>query len=227
MENVTWGAPRIEDELALLGHEVGETTVAKYMVRHRSPGKAQGWSAFLKNHMDVTAACDFFVVPTLTFKLLYGFVVLSHDRRRILHVNVTDSPTAEWTAQHIVEACHGDHGLRYLIRDGDAIYGEAFRRKLKVLELEPMQTAYRSPWQNRYVERVIGTLRCECLNHIVPWNEIYLLEVLREFVAYYNETRTHQSLAGNAPMSRDVEHEGEIVATPVLGGLHHRYSRAA
>jgi len=227
MENVTWGAPRIVDELALLGHEVGETTVAKYMVRHRSPEKAQGWSTFLKNHMDVTAACDFFVVPTLTFTLLYGFVVLSHDRRRILHVNVTDSPTAEWTAQQMVEACPGDHGLRYLIRDGDRIYGEAFTRKLKALELEPMQTAYRSPWQNCYVERLIGSIRRECLNHVIALNEQHLLKVLVEYAAYYNESRTHQSLDGNAPLPRSVEREGEVFAMPVLGGLHHRYSRAA
>ncbi len=226
-ENPTWGAPRITDELALLGYEVGETTVAKYMVRKRSPEKGQSWSTFLKNHMDVTAACDFFVVPTLTFKLLYGFVVLSHDRRRIMHVNVTSGPTAEWTAQQMVEACPGGHGLRYLIRDGDKIYGAAFARKVKALGLEPMRTAHHSPWQNCYVERVIGSIRRECLNHVIALNEEHLLRTLLEYVEYYNESRTHQSLDGNAPTLRSIEHDGEIIATPVLGGLHHRYSRAA
>jgi transposase InsO family protein len=226
-DNPTWGAPRIVDELALLGHEVGETTVAKYMLRHRSPEKGQSWSTFLKNHMDVTAACDFFVVPTLTFKLLYGFVVLSHDRRRILHVNVTSSPTAEWTAQQMVEACRGDDSPQYLIHDGDGIFGEVFFRKLKALGVKPMQTARRSPWQNCYAERVIGSIRRECLNHVIALNEEHLLRTLVEYAEYYNESRTHQSLGGNAPTPRSIQRDGEIVATPVLGGLHHRYSRAA
>ena len=177
--------------------------------------------------MDVTAACDFFVVPTLTFKLLYGFVVLSHDRRRILQVNVTSSPTAEWTAQQMVEACRGDDAPRYLIHDGDGIYGEAFFRKLKALGLEPMQTSRRSPWQNCYVERIIGSIRRECLNHVIAINEEHLLKTLIEYAEYYNESRTHQSLDGNAPDPRAIERDGEIVATPVLGGLHHRYSRVA
>ena len=144
-ENVLWGAKHIRDELALLGHVVSITTVAKYMVRHRRVDAAQSWNVFLRNHMAVTAACDFFVVPTITFKLLYGFVVLSHDRRRILHVNVTAHPTAEWTAQQLSEAFPENTAPRYLLRDRDSIYGWEFKRRVKVLGMEQLVIARRCP----------------------------------------------------------------------------------
>jgi len=226
-ENVLWGAPRIKAELALLGHEVAESTVAKYMARPKKDTSSQTWKTFLANHMDVTAACDFFVVPTLIFNLLYGFVVLSHDRRKILHVNVTANPTAKWTAQQLIEAFPYDSKPKYLLRDNDKIYGWEFQRCVEALGIDEVQSAPRSPWQNSYVERVIGTIRRECLDHIIPVNEQHMLRVLREFVAYYHESRIHQSLDGNAPEPREREIFGEVVATPVLGGLHHSYSRTA
>jgi len=199
-DNATWGAPRIQSELALLGHEIAESTVAKYMVRHpKEP--SQTWRTFLVNHMSVAAACDFFVVPTLTFKPLYYFVVLSHDRRKTVHVNVTRHPTDEWTAQQIVEAFPGDGcEPRYLHRDRDSVYGRMFRKKITAIGIAEVISARKSPWQNPFAERVIG----------------------------YNESRTHLSLEGNSPIPRQVEDgPGEVIAIPHLGGLHHRYSRAA
>jgi transposase InsO family protein len=228
VENVTWGAPRIKDELTLLGHEVAVSTVAKYMVRRRESEPDQTWKTFLRNHMAETAACDFFVVPTVTFQRLYCFVVMSLDRRRILHVNVTRNPTAEWVARQIVEAFPGDGWVpRFLQRDRDGAYGWAFRRKLRVMGIDELVSAPRSPWQNAYVERLIGSIRRECTNLIIPMGETHLLRTARAYVEYYNSDRPHQSLDGNAPTPRAVEDFGEVVATPVLGGLHHRYSRAA
>ena len=178
--NVTWGAPRIVDELAMLGHKVAETTVAKYMVRHRPSNPGQAWTTFLRNHMDVTAACDFFVVPTLTFKLLYVFVVLSHDRRRILHVNVTKSPTSEWTARQFVEA-FPFQVPRFLIHDRDSILtGWEVTRMVGLLGIEDKLTAKASPWQNCHAERVIGTIRRECTHHVIPLGEKHLRETLNE-----------------------------------------------
>ena len=227
-ENVTWGAPRIVDELALLGHRVAESTVAKYMVRHRLPERGQSWRTFLHNHMAQTAACDFFVVATATFQRLFYFVVMSLDRRRILHVNVTKKPTAEWTARQLVEAFPGDGWVpRFLQRDRDGVYGWAFRRKVKAMGIIELISAPRSPWQNAYIERLIESVRRECTDHIIPMGEKHLLRLVHEYVDYYNATRPHQSLGGNAPTPRSVEAVGEVVAAPVLGGLHHRYSWAA
>ena len=226
-ENTLWGAPRIQSELALLGHEVATSTVAKYMVKSRRAGPSQTWRTFLANHMDATAACDFFVVPTWRFKLLYVFVVLSHDRRRILHFNVTSNPTAAWTARQLVEAFPYDSAPLYLLRDRDKIYGHAFQRCVQALGIESVVTAARSPWQNAYVERVIGTLRRECTDHVIPLGERHLRRLLGEYVEYYNDSRAHLSLEGNAPQPRAVESEGEVIAAPVLGGLHHRYARRA
>ena len=226
-ENVLWGVPRMRDELALLGHQVAESTVAKYMVRPRRCDPSQSWKTFLTNHMDVTAACDFFVVPTLTFNLLFGFVVRSHDRRRILHVNVTANPTAKWTARQLIEAFPYDSRPKFLLRDRDGIYGWEFQRCVDALGIDEVVSAARSPWQNPFVERVIGTIRRECLDHIIPLNEEHMRRVLSEFVEYYNESRTHLSLDGNAPVPRANEVNGEVASKPVLGGLHHRYLRAA
>jgi len=226
IENVLWGAPKIASELALLGHKVAASTVAKYMVKSRMPDPSQRWGTFIRNHMNVTAACDFFVVPTATFKLLYVFVVLSHDRRRILHVNVTDHPTAAWTARQILEA-FPDETPRLLLRDRDSIYGWEFKQVVRVLGIRQIRSAPRSPWQNAFAERVIGSIRRECTDHLIPFGTRHLLRTLREYVAYYNESRPHQSLDRNSPVPRQVEGEGEIICTPVLGGLHHRYSRAA
>jgi len=227
-ENVNWGAPRIKSELALLGYEVAESTVAKYMLKHPAPERTQSWMTFLHNHLAETAACDFFVVPTITFQGLYCFVVMSLDRRRILHVNVTKHPTAEWAAQQIVEAFPGDGWMpRFLQRDRDAIFGWAFRRKVKMLGIEELVSAPKSPWQNPFVERVIGTLRRDCTDHIIPLSEKHLLKTVLEYANYYNESRVHMSLEGNSPIARRIEAKGEVVGEPVLGGLHHKYSRAA
>ena len=228
-ENVLWSAGRIADELARLGHSVSEATVEKYRRHPRDPERGQRWTTFLRNHLGVTAACDFFVVPTLTFTLLYGFVVLSHDRRRVLHVGVTAYSTAEWTAQQIREAFPGDgSGPRFLLRDNDAIYGETFEECVRRLGLRQLRTAHKSPWQSPYVERVIGTIRRECLDHILPLGERHLLRTLRIYQDYYNTSRTHQSLDGDAPLSRPVESAPafDLVSEPVLGGLHNRYRRA-
>ena len=228
IDNVRWGAPRIRDELALLDHEVAESTVAKYMVKAKDPKRQQTWRTFLANHMDVSAACGFFTVPTLTFKLLYVFVVLSHDRRRILHVKVTRHPTQEWTAQQLTEAFPGDTMVpRYLHRDRDSIYGDVVRKRIASLGMNEVISAKKSPWQNPFVERVIGSIRRECTDHLVRLNEAHLRKILGEYVEYYNQVRCHQSLEGNAPEPRAVEDgDGSVYAIPHLGGLHYRYARA-
>jgi len=228
--NVGWGAPRIHGELQKLGIEIAESTVSKYMPKRRGPpGSSQRWTTFVRNHLGKTLAIDFAVVPTVTFELLYVFVVLELDRRRVLHVNVTRNPTAQWTAQQMVEACPYEVSARYLIRDNDGIYGEAFQRRVAGLGLEERRTALRSPWQNGYVERWIGGLRRECLDHVIAINERQLLRVVREYVRYFEGDRTHLGLAKDTPLEREAERagDGEVVALPRLGGLHHRYTRAA
>ena len=230
-ENTGWGAPRIQAELKLLGHDVAESTVAKYMPKRRRDGTpSQSWRAFLKNHISKSAACDFFAVPTATFRMLYAFVVLSHDRRKIVHVNVTAAPTAEWTIRQISAAFPGDgKEPKYLLRDRDSIYDERFRRAVKAMGMEEVVSAPRSPWQNPFCERVIGTIRRDCLDHVIVLGERHLLSILQRYVRYYNESRVHSALEGNSPVPRAVEPPeiGRVVAVPVLGGLHHRYRRAA
>ena len=227
-ENPLWGAPRIRAELAVLGHEVAESTVAKYMTKTPDPKRQQTWRTFLRNHLDVSAGCDFLTVPTLTFRLLYVFVVLSHDRRRIEHINVTAHPTAEWTAQQLTEAFPGDARMpRFLHRDRDSIYGELVRQRIASLGMTEVVSAKQAPWQNPYVERVIGSVRRECTDHLVPLNETHLRKTLQEYVEYYNRSRCHQSLEGDAPEPRVVEDgDGSVYAIPHVGGLHHRYARA-
>jgi transposase InsO family protein len=222
------GAPRIHGELLKLGIDIGPTTVASYMPRTRKP-PSQSWRTFLKNHAQEIAAIDFFTVPSATFKILYVFLVLSHDRRRVLHFNVTESPSARWTALQIVQAFPWDTAPRFLLRDRDAIYGEEVQRALRNCGIEDVPTAPRSPWQNAYVERLIGSIRRECLDHVVILNELHLRRVLREYLTYYEEARTHLGLAKDCPVPRAVEpsERGEIVAIPHVGGLHHRYTRRA
>ncbi len=226
--NVTWGAPRIRNELAKLGIEVATSTVAKYMPRRRKP-PSQTWRAFLENHLEGQVAIDFFVVPTATFGVLFGLVVLAHHRRRKTHFNVTAHPTAEWTARQVIEAFPEETAPRFLLRDRDKIYGDRFRRALEVLGIEEVVTAARSPWQNPYAERLIGSLRRECLDHVIVLDEGHLRRILARYFAYYNETRCHLSLAGDAPKLRDVQGPelGNVVEFPEAGGLHHRYERAA
>ena len=183
----------------------------------------------LANHVKDTIALDFFTVPTVTFRILFVLVILSHDRRRIVHVNVTEHPTAAWTAQQLLEACGLDEEPRYLLRDRDAIYGEEFRRRAAALEIKEVMTAARSPWQNPYVERVIGSIRRECLDHIIILGERHLKRVLSSYVTYYHGARTHLSLVKDAPDGREVQtiEKGRVVELNQVGGLHHLYTRAA
>ena len=226
--NVGWGAPRIHGELRKLGIEVSQATVSKYMVRQRKP-PSQTWRTFLDNHADCIAGIDFFTVPSATFRILYVFVVLSHDRRHIVHFNVTAHPTARWTAQQMVEAFPFDSAPHYLLRDRDAIYGEKVRRRIKSLGIEEVVTTPRSPWQNPFCERVIGSIRRDCLNPVIVLNERHLRRMLREYFSYYHTCRTHLSLNKDPPETRPVEppEMGNIVAFPHVGGLHHRYGRLA
>ena len=227
-ENPTWGAPRIHSELCLLGYDVSETTVGKYMIRNRKP-PSPTWQSFLDNHLRDIVAIDFFTVPTATFRILFAFVVLRHDRRVVVRFNVTAHPTAEWAAQQIVEAFPDDTAPRFLIRDRDGIYGGQFKDRVSNMGIKQVVTARRSPWQNPYVERLIGSIRRECLNHVIVLNERHLRRILRSYFEYYHKSRTHLSLDRNAPIQRAVEPRrlGKVIAIPQVGGLHHRYRRAA
>ena len=227
-ENPLWGAPRIHGELLKLGIDIGETSVSKYMVRRRSP-PSQTWRTFLENHVKTTVSIDFFTVPTIRFQVLYVFLVLAHDRRRILHFNVTAHPTAEWTGQQLREAFPFEEVPRYLLRDRDGIFGADFTKEVRNLGIEEVLSAPHSPWQRAYIERVIGSIRRECLDHLIVFNEASLYRHLKSFMAYYHETRTHLSLDKDTPASRSVQAPsiGSIVALPQVGGLHHRYERRA
>jgi transposase InsO family protein len=222
-ENTGWGAPRIHAELLKLGFEVGEATVSRYMPRRRKP-PSQTWRTFLLNHTNNLASIDFFVVPTATFRVLYVFVVLEHARRRIVHFNVTDGPSARWAGQQIVNAFPWDSAPKYLMRDRDKVYGADFVRRVHAMGIEQVLTAPRSPWQNPYCERVIGTIRRECLDHVIVLGEQHLRRILREYVEYYHGSRTHLSLDKDAPDGRDREalDDGKVIAFPKVGGLHHR-----
>jgi transposase InsO family protein len=226
-ENPTWGRRRIRAELALLGYAVAELTVAKYMHR-TSPRPSPTWRVFLTAHARDIVAVDFFLVPTLTFRLLFVFVVLRHERRELLHLNVTDHPTAVWTTQQIIEAFPDDSAPRFLLRDRDAIYGEEFARRVKRMGIQEVRIAPRAPWQNPFVERVIGSIRRECLDHFLILSEPHLRRLLRDY-AYYNRSRPHQALENNSPIPREVQppSDGPIRAVPEVGGLHHRYQRVA
>jgi transposase InsO family protein len=222
--NWLWGAPRIHGELLKLGVEVAESTVAKYMVkRPRRPG--QSWATFLRNHAAGIAATDLFVVPTIGFKLLYCLVVLAHGRRELVHHAVTAHPTAEWVARQMTEAFPWETAPRYVMRDRDAVYGRIVRRRLRALGIRDRPTAPRSPWQNAYVERLIGSVRRECTDHVIVLGETHLRRILSLYAGYYNEARTHLSLAKDAPINRSIECFGRIIAEPTVGGLHHRYAR--
>src|SRR6187200_3004673 len=223
LANPLWGAPRIHGEFLKLGIDVGQTSVAKYMARRKRP-PSQGWRTFLLNHADGIASIDLFVVPTISFRLLYGLLVLRHDRRRILWLGVTAHRTAEWIAQQVTEACGWESAPHSLIRDRDRIYGEAFTRRIRAMSIRDRPTAPRSPWQNGYAERLISSIRRECLDHVIVFGEQHLRRVLRSYQQYYNGTRTHLSLAKDAPLPRAIQTVGSILPLPVLGGLHHHYA---
>src|SRR5271166_4824712 len=227
-ENLAWGAPRIASELRLLGHQVAQSTVAKYMQKRRKP-PSQSWRTFLKNHVGCLASIDFCVIPTATFRVLYLFIVLLHEQRRVVHVAVTEHPTAPWVRQQLLEAFPFETAPRYLIRDRDSIYGAEVRRTLESLGIEEVVIAPRSPWQSPYVERFIGSLRRECLDHLIVLHERHLHRIVSSYLEYYHRARTHLSLGRNAPIPRTVESvaTGRVVAEPMVGGLHHRYRRVA
>jgi len=227
-ENPTWGAPRIHGELLMLGFEVSQATVSRYMPRRRKP-PSQTWCSFLRNHVHDLVSIDFFVVPTATFRVLYVFIVLAHDRRCIVHFNVTDGPSALWTGEQLVNAFPYDSAPKYLIRDRDKIYGAAFVRHVRAMGIEQVLIAPRSPWQNPYCERVSGTLRRECLDHVIILGEQHLRRILRRYLEYCHRSRTHLALDKDAPELRKRESidEGKVIALPMVGGLHHRYTRLA
>jgi len=226
--NPYWGAPRIHGELLKLGIEVSERTVSRLMPKCRKP-PSQTWKAFLNNHVQDLVAVDFFTVPTISFRVLFVFVVLAHHRRRVVHFNMTEHPTAAWTAQQILEAFPDDTAPRYLIRGRDQTYGECFRNRLRDLGITEVLTAPQSPWQNPFAERLVGSIRRECLDHVIVLGEKHLRRILKSYFDYYLGSRTHLSLAKDAPTTRVVQgpEAGEVVEIPEVGGLHHCYERRA
>jgi transposase InsO family protein len=223
-ENPQWGASRIHGELLMLGFEVAQSTVSKYMVRGGTP-PSQGWKTFLRNHAHAIAAIDLCVVPTLTFERLFAFLVLGHGRRQLLWVEVTRHPTAEWLARQITEAFPWTSTPAYLVRDNDGAYGHVFTSRVRAMGIRDRPIWPGSPWQNGYAERLIGTVRRECLDRMLIFGEAHLRQILSLYASYYNDSRTHLSLHKNTPRGRAVQRYGTIVATPVLSGLHHRYAR--
>jgi transposase InsO family protein len=225
LANPLWGAPRIHGELLKLGIDVGQTSVAKYMARRRQP-PSQGWKTFLRNHADGIASIDLFVVPTISFRLLYGFLILLHGRRELLWLGVTAHPNAEWIARQLTEAFGWQKTPRYVIRDRDRVYGHAFVRRVRAMGIRDRPIAPRSPWQNGRAERLIGSIRRDCLDHVLVFGERHLCHLIQTYQKYYNEARTHLSLEKDAPIARAVQSVGDTLAVPVLGGLHHQYVRA-
>jgi len=226
--NQLWGAPRIHGELLKLGIDVAERTVSRLMPMRR-PEPSQTWRTFLANHVRDLVSIDFFTVPTARLRVLFVLVVLAHHRRRVVRFNVTEHPTATWTAQQIVDAFPDDSAPSYLLRDRDQVYGEQFRHRVKGMRIDEVLTAPQSPWQNPFAERLIGSIRRECLNHVLVLGERHLRHILTRYFCYYHQARTHLSLDKDAPELRPIElpAAGKIVRLPEVGGLHHRYLRQA
>jgi transposase InsO family protein len=224
LANRLWGAPRIHGELLRLGIEVAQSTVAKYIAKS-GRGRSQTWKTFLHNHAAGIGAINFLIVPTVGFRLLFVLVILRHERRRLISLSVTANPTAEWIARQITDAFPWDEAPDCLIGDRDASYGHVVTRRLAAMGIRDHPTAARSPWQNGHAERLIGSIRRECLDHIVVFGEAHLRRILRAYGDYYNNIRTHLALAKDVPLLRPIQRFGEIAARPVLGGLHHQYCR--
>jgi hypothetical protein len=226
--NPLWGAPRIHGELLILGVDVSERTVSRLLERHPRP-HSQTWRTFLTNHLSALASMDFFSVPTLTGRVLFVLVLLTHQRRRVVHLAITEHPTAAWAAQHVIDAFPNATAPKWLLRDGDAIYSEAFRCRVAGMGITEVISSPSSPWQNPYAERLIGSIRHECLNHVIVLGERHLRRALTGYISYYHRSRTHLSLEKDAPTSRRVQRpeEGSVIAFPEVGGLHHRYERRA
>src|SRR5712672_79267 len=224
LANRLWGAPRIHGELLKLGIEVAQSTVAKYMARS-GRGRSQTWKTFLHNHSAGIAAMDFLIVPTINFKLLFVLVIIRHQRRRLISLTVTAHPTAEWIAHRITDAFPWNEAPDYLIRDRDGSYGHAVTRRLAAMGIRDHPTAPRSPWQNGHAERLIGSIRRECLDHIVVFGDAHLRRILAAYTGYYNELRTHLSMSKDSPSHRSIQRFGQIIPRPILGRLHHEYRR--
>ena len=222
-----WRARKIQAELMKLGIRVSLATVSRYVPKtDPDPSQHQRWMTFLRNHRDVISGMDFFVVPTVRFRLLYVWFAIDHGRRQILHFNVTENPSARWVTQQLRETFPNEPIHRHLIYDNDAIFSPAVANAIKSFEIDPKRTAFRSPWQNGTAERVVGSVRRELLDHVVVLNEDHLRRLLREYVDYYNDERVHTSLQ-DAPVGRPVESRpsdhAKVVGSPRVGGLHHRY----
>jgi putative transposase len=226
--NPLWGAPRIHGELAKLGIDVSERTVSRLLPRRRRP-PSQTWRTFLANHVTSIVSMNFFTVSMLTGRVLFVLVLLSHQRRRIVHVNITEHPTAAWTAQQVIDAFPDDTAPTWLLRDHDAIYGAPFRHRIAGMGIREVLSSPSSPWQNPYVERLIGSIRRECLDHVIVINDTHLRRLLAAYLRYYHRSRTHLGLDKDTPDVRPIQPAvaGRIVARPEVGGLHHRYERRA
>jgi hypothetical protein len=223
-DNPLWGAPRIHGELLKLGFDVAQSTVSKYMPRRFGP-PSQGWKTFLMNSADGIASIDFLVVPMIDFRLLYAFVVLDHFRRQIIWVSVTHHPTSEWIVQQMRNAFPWEEAPKYLIRDNDRKFGDQFKQAVQRLGIRDRPASPQSPWQNGYVERVIGSIRQDLLDHVIVWSEAHLRRMLKAYKDYYNASHTHLGIAKDCPLHRSIERHGMVIAKPQLGGLHHRYTR--
>ncbi|MGA2987361.1 MAG: integrase core domain-containing protein [Terriglobia bacterium] len=228
-ENQTWGAPRIHGELLMLGFDLSERTISRWMKRApRDPEPAQRWLCFLRNHKEAIVAMDFLAAPTITFGVLYGFFVISHGRRRILHFNVTQHPTSSWIIQQLREAFPFESAFRYLILDRDAKYGLEVAEAIRSLKMNLVRTSFESPWQNGVAERWVGSCRRDLLDHVIAVNERHLKRLLSEYVRYYHEDRTHLGLGKETPNCRTPSRSSaRVLSQERLGGLHHRYERAA
>jgi transposase InsO family protein len=226
--NLYWGGPRIHGELCKLGIEISERTVSRLMPKNRKP-PSETWRAFLNNHIKYLVSVDFFTVPTVSFRVLFVLVVLAHHRRRVVHFNVTEHPTAGWTGQQMVEAFPEDTAPRYLLRDRDKIYANDFHQRIRSMSMEEVLSAPASPWQRAYVERLIGSIRRDCLDHVIVLGEGHLRKILKSYLEYYHCSRTHLWLGKDAPEPRMVQPPelGGVVELPEIGGLHHRYKRRA
>jgi putative transposase len=228
-ENSTWGAPRIHGELLMLGFDVSERTISRWMKRApRNPEPAKRWLTFLRNHREAIAAMDFFTVPTITFGALYCFFIISHDRRRILHFNVTRHPTSRWVVQQLREAFPYRSSPRFLIFDRDSKYGLEVGCAVRSMAIRPVRTSFESPWQNGVAERWVESCRRDLLDHIIPLNELHLKRLLADYVSYYHDDRTHLGLWKGTPNCRACSKaSGRVLSYKRIGGLHHRYDRAA
>jgi putative transposase len=225
-ENPTWGAPRIHGELLMLGFEVSERTISRWMKRVPRDPPAQRWRAFLANHREAIAATDFFTVPTISFGVLYCFFVISHDRRRIMHFNITQHPTSSRIIQQLREAFPFGEAPRFLIHDRDAKYGTVVPAAIRSVKINAVRTSFESPWQNGVAERWVGSCRRELLDHVIALNERHLKQPLSEYVSYHHEDRTHLGLGEGTPGCRiRCVTSGRVLSHDRLGGLHHRYDR--